>query len=80
MHSVGRGEASERWQRIAREYLIEEIALLACMAVDGWPALVYPGSIDSIVEIAEGRFPTLPAPLKDLRFIALWLDAKSGAR
>jgi tRNA-dependent cyclodipeptide synthase len=80
MHSVGRGEASERWQRIAREYLIEEIALLACLAADGWPALVYPGSIDSIVEIAEGRFPMLPAPLKDLRFIALWLDAKSGAR
>jgi tRNA-dependent cyclodipeptide synthase len=80
--SVGSGEAgpSEYWQRIAREYLLEEIALLACFAAHGWPALVYPGSIDSIIEIAEGRYPALPAPLKDLRFIALWLDAKSGAR
>jgi tRNA-dependent cyclodipeptide synthase len=80
--SLGHGEASlnERWQQIAREYLIEEIALLACFAADGWPVLVYPGSINSIVEIAEGRYPALPAPLQALRFIALWLDAKSGAR
>jgi len=80
--SVGRGATppSERWQRIAREYLIEEIALLACFAADGWSTLVYPGSIDSICEIAEGRFPTLPEPLRDLRFIALWLDGKRGSR
>lgn len=82
LRSVGRGEASadERLHRLAREYLIEEIALLACFAADGWPALVYPGSIDSISEIAEGRYPALPAPLKDLQFIALWLDGKNGAR
>lgn len=54
--------------------------LLACLAEDGWPVLVYPGSIDSIVEIAEGRFPSLPASLQALRFIALWLDAKNGSR
>ena len=80
--SLGQGEAglSERWQQIAREYLLEEIALFACFAADGWPALVYPGSIDSIVEVAEGRFPALPAPLQAFQFIALWLDAKNGSR
>lgn len=78
--SLGRGEAdsSERWRWLAREYLLEEIAMLACLAEDGWPVLVYPGSIDSVIEIAEGRHPSLPAPLRDLRFIALWLDAKRG--
>jgi len=70
----------ERWQHLAHEYLLEEIALFACLAEDGWPVLVYPGSIDSIIEVAEGRFPALPAPLRALQFIALWLDAKSGAR
>jgi tRNA-dependent cyclodipeptide synthase len=78
--SLGRGEVRGRWQTIAREYLIEEIALLACLAADGWPALVYPGSIDSIVEIAEGKHPSLPAPLQALQFVSLWLDAKRGAR
>jgi tRNA-dependent cyclodipeptide synthase len=79
---LGQGEASpsERLQQIAREYLLEEIALLSCLAADGWPVMVYPGSIDSIVEIAEGRYPSLPAPLQALGFISLWLDAKSGSR
>jgi hypothetical protein len=54
--------------------------LFACLAEDGWPVLVYPGSIDSIIEVAEGRHPTLPAPLRALGFISLWLDAKGGAR
>jgi len=69
-----------RWQRLAHDYLLEEIALFACLAEDGWPVLVYPGSIDSIIEVAEGRFPSLPAPLRAFQFIALWLDAKSGSR
>jgi tRNA-dependent cyclodipeptide synthase len=71
---------NERWQRLAHEYLLEEIALFACLAEDGWPVLVYPGSIDSIIEVAEGRYPALPAPLRALQFIALWLDAKTGSR
>ncbi len=80
--SLERSDAglSERWQQLAHEYLLEEIALFACLAEDGWPVLVYPGSIDSIIEVAEGRFPALPAPLRALQFIALWLDAKSGSR
>ncbi|HEX3480313.1 MAG TPA: tRNA-dependent cyclodipeptide synthase [Kofleriaceae bacterium] len=80
--SLGGGGASpsERWKHLAHEYLLEELALFACLAEDGWPVLVYPGSIDSIIEVAEGRHPSLPAPLGALGFIALWLDAKSGGR
>ena len=70
----------ERWLRLAHEYLLGEMALFACLAEDGWPVLVYPGSIDSIVEVAEGRHPAVPAPLRALGFIALWLDAKSTPR
>lgn len=80
--SLGNREVAlnERWQRLAHDYLLEEIALFACLAEDGWPVLVYPGSIDSIIEVAEGRYPSLPAPLRGLQFIALWLDAKTGSR
>lgn len=78
--SIGEARVNLRWQLLAREYLIEEIALLACLAKDGWTTLVYPGSIDSIIEIAEGRYPALPEPLKDLGFASLGLDSKSGAR
>jgi tRNA-dependent cyclodipeptide synthase len=82
VRSLGNTEVdrNERWHRLAHEYLLEEIALFACLAEDGWPVLVYPGSIDSIVEVAEGRHPALPAPLRALGFISLWLDAKSGSR
>lgn len=82
VRSLGNSDAglSERWQRLAHEYLLEEIALFACLAEDGWPLLVYPGSIDSIIEVAEGRHPALPAPLRSFGYIALWLDAKNGSR
>ncbi len=82
VRAVGSGEPgpNERWRRLAHEYLLEEIALFSCLAEDGWPVLVYPGSIDSIVEVAEGRHPAVPAPLRALQYIALWLDAKSGSR
>jgi len=80
--SLGNREVGldERWQRLAHNYLLEEIVLFACLAEDGWPVLVYPGSIDSIIEVAEGRYPSLPAPLRALQFIALWLDARTGCR
>jgi tRNA-dependent cyclodipeptide synthase len=82
VRSLGASDAGlrERWQRLAHEYLLEEIALFACLAEDGWPLLVYPGSIDSIIEVAEDRHPTLPAPLRSFGYIALWLDAKNGSR
>ena len=67
---------SEHWKKLGREYLLEEMALVACLVADGWPMMVYPGSIDSFVEIAEGRHPALPAALQAFQFVALHLKKR----
>jgi tRNA-dependent cyclodipeptide synthase len=77
--SVAQRESfSEQWQALGRAYLLEEMALIACLVADGWPMMVYPGSIDSFVAIAEGRHPTLPASLQGFQFVALCLKKRDG--
>lgn len=61
---------------MTRRYLLEESALFACLREQDWPILVYPGSIDSIVNLCEGRFGEAPAPLKQLAFAALDVKKK----
>lgn len=58
-------------QRIAHDYLIEESALFCCLEEMGWPVLVYPGSIDSIAQLCEGKFADTPEPLKRMAFLSL---------
>lgn len=58
---------------IARDYLLEEAALFCLLQEDGWPVLIYPGSIDSIADLCEGRFPGTPEPLTRLAFLSLAL-------
>lgn len=67
---------SDHWRTLGREYLLEEMALVACLVADGWPMMVYPGSIDSFVEIAEGRHPTLPETLQAFQFVSLHLKKR----
>jgi tRNA-dependent cyclodipeptide synthase len=67
---------SEHWKKLGREYLLEEMALVACLVADGWPMMVYPGSIDSFVEIAERRHPALPAALQAFQFVSLHLKKR----
>lgn len=61
---------------MTRRYLLEESALFACLREQDWPILVYPGSIDSIVDLCEGRFGEAPAPLQQLAFAALEVKKK----
>jgi tRNA-dependent cyclodipeptide synthase len=67
---------SDHWRTLGREYLLEEMALVACLVADGWPMMVYPGSIDSFVEIAEGRHPALPEALQAFQFVSLHLKKR----
>lgn len=62
--------------QMTRQYLLEESALFACLRDQDWPVLVYPGSIDSIVDLCEGRFGDAPEPLKRLAFVALEVKRK----
>ncbi|NEQ74454.1 MAG: hypothetical protein F6K23_16295 [Okeania sp. SIO2C9] len=61
-------------------YLLEESALLTCLAKQGWSVLVYPGSIKTFEEISEGLHPEVPLPLKQMVWVSLRLkkwNAKS---
>lgn len=61
---------------IARRYLMEETACFAVLCEQGHRVFVYPGSIQSIADICEGRFPGLPAPLRELVFVSLQQSKK----
>jgi tRNA-dependent cyclodipeptide synthase len=61
----------DRAAAIARSYLIEESALFCCLEEMGWPVLVYPGSIDSIADLCDGRFAGTPEPLTRMAFLSL---------
>ncbi|HKX31515.1 MAG TPA: tRNA-dependent cyclodipeptide synthase [Blastocatellia bacterium] len=55
-------------------YLIEEIALFSCLVKMGWGIDVYPGEeLPVLIEIAEGKYPDVPAELRSRVNIALKL-------
>ena len=64
---------ADRARAIAISYLIEESALFAVLSEQGWPLIVYPGSIASIEGLCEGRFAGAPAPLTKLAVASLTL-------
>lgn len=52
-------------------YLLEEGAIFACLERRGWPVMVYPGSIDPFIAIADGEFPEAPQELQRLISVSL---------
>ena len=64
---------------LAITYLLEELALFTCLAKAGWPVFVYPGSIKTFEEIAAGKHPDVPLPLKQAIWISLRLKRKAIA-
>lgn len=64
----------ERLRGFARSYLLEESALFTCLYEEGWSVFIYPGSIRSFEEIAEGHVPEVPEPLRRSIFVSLAYD------
>ncbi|MEC4815259.1 MAG: tRNA-dependent cyclodipeptide synthase [Scytonema sp. PMC 1069.18] len=63
-------------KQLAIAYLLEESALITCLGEEGWPVFVYPGSIKTFEEIAEGLHPEVPVSLKQMIWISLRLKKK----
>ncbi len=76
LEGVGQDSAETPEAIMCRRYLIEESALFACLRERDWPVLVYPGSIDSIVDLCSGKFGGAPEPLTRLAFVALDVKRK----
>lgn len=67
---------SKRQNHLAINYLLEESALVTCLAEQGWSIFVYPGSIKTFEEIAEGLHPEIPFSLKQIIWVSLRLKQK----
>ncbi len=51
---------------LSGQYLLEEIAVFSALSEQGWKVELYPGpELSVLVDIAKGRFPHIPAGLKD---------------
>ncbi|NEO76597.1 tRNA-dependent cyclodipeptide synthase [Moorena sp. SIO4G3] len=72
-------ELLQRQKHLAITYLLEESAVFTCLGKEGWPVFVYPGSIKTFEEIAEGLHPEVPLPLKQMIWVSLRLDKKATA-
>ncbi|MCP3942872.1 MAG: tRNA-dependent cyclodipeptide synthase [Desulfobacteraceae bacterium] len=57
----------------ALNYILEETTLITCLCAEDSYIFVYPGSIKSFIDIAEGVVTNIPKPLLKLVFISLRL-------
>jgi tRNA-dependent cyclodipeptide synthase len=70
---------------LSSTYLLEELAVICCLAQTSPCAFVYPGSLTILQEIAEGKHPYLPSGLRHIDYVALqlkrrnWFHGREGA-
>lgn len=57
-------------------YLLEELAVICCLAHDHPCTFVYPGSLTILQEIAEGKHPGVPACLMQIDYVELKLKSR----
>ncbi len=55
-----------RWQSLSCDFILEELAVAACLVAQGYTVSVYPGTVDIFSEIAAGLHPLLPVQLLGL--------------
>jgi tRNA-dependent cyclodipeptide synthase len=68
-----REASSEKHIDLSSRYLLEELAVISCLAQEGPCTFLYPGSLTILEEIADGKHPGVPAPLRTIDYIELKL-------
>lgn len=69
-------EHSQKHVELSCRYLLEELAVICCLAQDSPCTFVYPGSLTILEEIAGGKHPFVPAPLLDIDYVELKLKSR----
>lgn len=72
-HLEQNSEHFERYVEMSCAYLLEELAILACLAQNSLSIIVYPGSSCISGEIAEGHHPGIPGCLQKIIRVSLRL-------
>jgi tRNA-dependent cyclodipeptide synthase len=73
--SPGR-EHSDNAVELSRTYLLEELAVICCLAEDSPCTFVHPKSLTILAEIAEGKHPYLPPALQQIDYVELKLKRR----
>jgi tRNA-dependent cyclodipeptide synthase len=68
-----RQENREKHLEMSRQYLLEELAVICCLAQDHPCTFIYPGSLTILEEIAQGKHPYLPEHLLQIDYVELKL-------
>jgi tRNA-dependent cyclodipeptide synthase len=69
---------TEKHIDLSIRYLLEELAVISCLAEEGPCTFVYPGSLTILEEIADGKHPDVPAPLRAIDYIQLKLKHRDN--
>ncbi|MBU7582191.1 MAG: tRNA-dependent cyclodipeptide synthase [Nostoc sp. TH1S01] len=69
-------ENFERYVELSSGYLLEELAIFACLVKYGLSIMVYPGSLDMLEGIAEGCYPGIPDYLQQIIYVSLRLKGR----
>jgi tRNA-dependent cyclodipeptide synthase len=62
--------------QMSRQYILEELGVICCLAQDFPCTFVYPGSLTILEEIAEGKHPCVPACLLQMDYVELKLKGR----
>lgn len=73
-----REASSEKHVDLSSRYLLEELAVISCLAQEGPCTFVYPGSLTILEEIADGKHPGVPAPLLTIDYVELKLKHRDS--
>ncbi|WP_432001299.1 tRNA-dependent cyclodipeptide synthase [Streptomyces sioyaensis] len=69
-------EELERRIRRSSDYFLEEFAIFCCLKERGLPVMLYPGSFDTLYEIAAGAHEGAPKELRELIVVSLQLRGR----
>jgi tRNA-dependent cyclodipeptide synthase len=71
-----RQEHLEGNMRMSCRYILEELAVICCLAQEAPCTFVYPGSLSILQEIANGEHPSVPAYLLQVDYVELKLKSR----
>ncbi|MGM3307997.1 tRNA-dependent cyclodipeptide synthase [Anabaena sp. WFMT] len=69
-------ENFDHYVELSSGYLLEELAVFACLFKEGLFVMFYPGSLDMLQEITEGHYPGAPDCLQKIIYVSLRLKRK----
>jgi tRNA-dependent cyclodipeptide synthase len=70
-------EHSDTAVDLSSTYLLEELAVICCLAQASPCTFVYPGSLTILQEIADGKHPYLPPGLLEIDYVELQLKRRN---